>query len=188
MPDILDRPGLSRPARKRASRVEQKQALPVLLYYRFHAADAKPPCTISMQEVEQQLEWLAAKGYRFLKLQAAVDALRQEQPAESPLLALIVDDADVSSYLLLFPLLRRRGIPLTLFVHPSAVSQSENALSWAQLGEMVLSGLVDVQYHPAPRAEVAPNGKRRSQWRERMELELGTRIEMLVWPYGSRTA
>ncbi len=187
MPDILEMLGFSRLSLNRVARAEQKPALPVLLYNRFHAADVKT-AAYSIAEVEQQLDWMHANGYRFLKLQAAVDAMAGERTGEARSVALIVDDADVSTYLLLFPLLRRRRIPLTLLIHPSAVSNSEGALSWAQLGEMVLSGLVDVQYHPETPAEFAHDSKHRSQWQERMELELGVPIEMIVRRRGSRAA
>lgn len=52
----------------------------------------------------------------------------------------------------MFPVLRRCGLPMMLFIYPSAISNASYAMTWDQLREMARSGLVDVQsysyWHP----------------------------------------
>src|SRR6266511_3959307 len=44
-------------------------------------------------------------------------------------------------------LIQQLKIPVTLFIYPSAISNADYAMTWAQLAEMKASGLVDIQSH-----------------------------------------
>ena len=104
---------------------------------------------------------------------------------------------DASVNTLLYPIVLRRHVPVTLFIHPSAISHAPYALTWTQIRTMAHSGLVDVQshthWHPDFRRERAQRSTadyqrlvdlqlQRSQ--SVPEAQIGTRLTMLAWPYG----
>jgi peptidoglycan/xylan/chitin deacetylase (PgdA/CDA1 family) len=60
---------------------------------------------------------------------------------------LAVDDGHRSVDTDMPPVLRRHGVPVTLFVSPSAVSNATYALTWARLRDLGTTGLVDIQSH-----------------------------------------
>jgi peptidoglycan/xylan/chitin deacetylase (PgdA/CDA1 family) len=181
-----------------ASAALADQSFPILIYHRFHEDRASTPGTITVGAFEQQLDWLTANKYRLVELQQVVDAVSGQGPAlEAPTVALAVDNGDASVYTHMYPIIRRRQIPVTLFIYPSAISRSSEALSWGQVSEMVLSGLVDVQFHTVSHpdvrleearrnaaAEVAPVDFELTYWRAKIEREFGLKAELLAWPYG----
>ena len=172
------------------------QSLPILVYHRF-GATATELTTIRTETFAQQLQWLHANGIAAIRLRAAVDALRAgHAPAGSPAVVLTADDGHVSIYTDMYPLILRYREPVTLFVYPSAISNSKTALTWAQISEMRASGLVDVQshtyWHPDFRVEKSRLGSgyesfvRRQIALSKTQIEdhTGTQVDLLAWPFG----
>lgn len=73
---------------------------------------------------------------------------RGEAPPPPPRAVVITaDDGHRSVYAHMFPLVKRYGVPVTLFVYPSAISNAAYAMTWAQLEELAQSGPFDIQSH-----------------------------------------
>lgn len=173
------------------------EGVPILAYHRFDPAWAGPTTT-TVPVLERQLDWLAAHGYAIVRLRALVEGWQGRGPAVSGRDAVLtVDDGHESIYTCLYPVIRRRHLPVTLFIYPSAISNATYALTWAQLAEMESSGLVDIQshtfWHPdfhKERARRTPRDYRAfvdtqlSRSRAVLETRLGRPVEMLAWPYG----
>jgi peptidoglycan/xylan/chitin deacetylase (PgdA/CDA1 family) len=97
----------------------------------------------------------------------------------------------------MFPLLRKYRLPMTLFLYPSAISNASYAMTWDQLREVKASGLVDFQSHtfwhpnfkkdrvrlkPVEYENFVEMQLRKSK--EKLEKELGIKVDMLAWPFG----
>src|SRR5579863_291937 len=123
--------------------------VPILLYHRFDGRKAGTPWTVVTENFAAQIQWLT-QHCRPVPLKTAIDTTGPIEPAE-PLRAasITVDDGDASVFSEMFPIVRNHGVPVTLFVCPYSISRSATALTWAQLREMVDTGLVDVQFHTA---------------------------------------
>ena len=119
----------------------------VLVYHRF-APTLDSSMTVRMQTFEAHLHAIDAAGYRIVPL---ADILRWHEGKNEALpakaVAITVDDGHRSVYDTLRPALRGRGIPVTLFVYPSAISNATYAMTWAQLRELASTGQFDVQSH-----------------------------------------
>jgi len=171
--------------------------VPILAYHRF---DPKTPAstTVTLDSFESQISALSKQGYSIVPLDQVVNIVLRKIPAPNARIAAItVDDGHRSVYTVLFPIIRQRHIPVTLFVYPSAISNSSYALTWEQLKEMHDSGFVDIQshtyWHPNFRTEKSrrtPNdyaafvNSQLDRSRHKLEEELGIRIDLLAWPYG----
>ena len=176
------------------------QSFPILIYHRFDQERASTSGTITVRALEQQLDWLTANTYRIVELQQVVDAVRGQGPViEAPAVALAVENGDASFYTHMYPIIRRRQIPVTLFISPSAMSRSTQAISWDQISEMVLSGLVNLVFHTVSHPDVSQQDGRRntaedlvsvdfdlSHWRAEMLREFGLKAELLAGPHGFR--
>ena len=172
-------------------------AIPILVYHRFGPVVADS-MTVRTAVFEQQLAWLRDNGYRIVPLRAAVDALRGTGANDlGRAVAITVDDGHRTVYTELFPLIKRYGFPVTLFIYPSAISNASYAMTWEQIAEMARSGLVDVQSHtywhpnfhrekarlkPVEYSAFAANQLLRSK-KVLME-RLHSEITMLAWPFG----
>lgn len=176
---------------------EPRSGVPILLYHRFGPAVADP-MTVTTHVAESQLRYLREEGYTVISLDRLVAWLAGRAPAPpARSVAITADDGHRSVYTDLFPLIRRHGIPITLFIYPSAISNAAYALTWERLAEMKASGLVDVQSHTyshpnfrkdrqrlAPEAFAASVALQLARSRQILERRLGAPVKFLAWPFG----
>ena len=169
----------------------------ILAYHRFDPT-TPGPTTVTNGAFERQLEWLVEHHYKFVPLRAVVDGLTgKAPPVVEPAVAITADDGHRSVYTEMFPIIKKRHIPVTLFIYPSAISNASYALTWDQLKEMHNSGLVDVEshtyWHPdfrKERARQSPEEYRAfvdnqlTRSKSVLEDKLGITVDMLAWPYG----
>jgi peptidoglycan/xylan/chitin deacetylase (PgdA/CDA1 family) len=166
----------------------------VLTYHRFGSPAAST--TITPEVFEWQLRRLRETGVPVLRLADVVEQARKSG-AHPNGVAITVDDGHVSVYTVMFPLIQRYGVPVTLFIYPSAISRASYALSWDQLTQMKMSGLVDIQshtfWHPNFLKERARRTRRDFERfvetqlaasKKLLEKKLGGKVTMLAWPYG----
>lgn len=171
-------------------------ATPIFVYHRFDPV-AAAPTTVTVAGLTSQLSWLQQHGYRIIPLHDAMARLNSPLGGNGLNAVVTVDDGHVSVYTVLFPLIKKLRLPVTLFIYPSAISHASYALTWAQLHEMEESGLVDVEshtyWHPNFRIErhrLSPDaflGLVNSQLvksKAVLENRLGKEVDQLAWPFG----
>lgn len=171
--------------------------VPILLYHRFGpvAADSM---TVRTAVFEAHLKYLQAKGFEVISLKELLSMLSGAGvPADRRCVVLVADDAHRSVYTEAFPLLKKYGVPMTLFVYPSAVSNAAYAMTWEQLREVQASGLCDIQSH----TYWHPNFKKEREKlpvaefeklvqlqfvksKNALERKLGGTVDLLAWPFG----
>lgn len=173
------------------------KGIPVLAYHRFDPSHAGLT-TVRTSVFKAQLDWLESHHDRVVTLRSVVDALRGVGPAvKTPAVVITVDDGNRSVYTEMFPIIQKYRVPVTLFIHPSAISNASYALTWEQLREMQASGLVDVQshtyWHPnfhQEKAHRTPTDYRHfvdfqlAHSKKTLESKLGGKVDLLAWPYG----
>jgi peptidoglycan/xylan/chitin deacetylase (PgdA/CDA1 family) len=167
----------------------------ILVYHRFGLTAGST--TVSDAALDEQLAWLASH-VRVAPLRSVISLLRSDRPnGDRPCVAITADDGHQSIYTDLFPRIRRYRLPVTLFIYPSAISNAPYALTWAELSEMVASGLVDVQshtyWHPNFHQEKTHRSPADYQTfvdtqlahsKQTLEARLGHKVDMLAWPFG----
>lgn len=171
--------------------------VPILLYHRFGPTVADS-MTMRTPVFESHLKYLKANGYQVIPLRRLVDHYLGKAPAPPPKSVVIVeDDAHKSVYTSMLPLVRKYNVPVTVFVYPSAISNASYAMTWAQLRELKKTGLFDIQSHTYWHPDFRKERKRLSpveygrfvdmqfvKSRQKLEKELGGRVDMLAWPFG----
>jgi peptidoglycan/xylan/chitin deacetylase (PgdA/CDA1 family) len=177
--------------------VERSVAVPILLYHRF-GATAADSMTMRTSVFESHLKYLKENGYTVIPLRKLVDWYQGKGPAPAPKSVVIVaDDAHRSVYEEMAPLVKKYQVPVTLFVYPSAVSNAKYAMTWDQLRELEKTGLFDSQshtyWHPnfkKERKKLSPAefdklaGSQLRKAKDKLEKELGKKIDLLAWPFG----
>ncbi len=180
-----------------AAAAQAGRSIPVLVYHRLDP-DKPGPTTVRVSRFREQLAWLRTHNYRIVSLRAALADLKQPPvPEDQPEAVITADDGNETIYTDLFPLIRDAGLPITLFIYPSAISNASYALTWEQLRTMQASGLVDIQshtyWHPnfkverrkrSPADYQAFVDSQLSRSRQVLEAKLGRPADMLAWPYG----
>lgn len=171
--------------------------VPILLYHRFGPVVADG-MTVTTAVFESHLTYLKDNGYTVIPLRQLVDYyLKKGPPPPSRSVVIVADDAHKSVYTDMYPMARKYHIPVTLFIYPSAISNASYAMTWDQLRELKRSGLFDFQshtyWHPnfkKDKKKLAPSEYERSvemqlrKSKEKLEKELGSKVDMLAWPFG----
>ncbi len=172
------------------------QTVPVLCYHRF---GPRGKLSVTPQAFEQQMEYLAKNGFKVISLAQLAGFLAGNEPLPRKSVVITIDDGYKSTYDIAFPILRRYGFPATVFLYTDFVGLPD-ALTWAQMQEMMRSGLVEVQPHSKSHANLALRLPRESdaQYRDRLRAEveapiatlrtrLGTTTQAFAYPYGDAT-
>jgi peptidoglycan/xylan/chitin deacetylase (PgdA/CDA1 family) len=174
-------------------------SVPILLYHRLGPV-SPDEMTVTTPVFEAQLKLIQERGYKVIPLAALVAALGDSAaPLPERAVVLTADDGHRTVYSDMFPLIQRLKIPVTLFIYPSAISNADYAMTWAQLAEMKASGLVDIQshtfWHPnfnvekkrlAPAAYEKFTQDQLLKSKAVLEQRFGEKVDLLAWPFGIR--
>ncbi len=177
---------------------DQYQTVPILCYHRFGSGNSNGggKMTVSAANFAAQLDWLARNDYHVIGLAQLVGFLEGRQAVPRRSVVITIDDGYESVHRVALPLLRKHGFAATLFVYTDFIG-SPDALSWAQLQDLVGSGLVDVQAHSKTHRnlierEAGEPDERYRQWldievrtpRELLERKLPVQVRHYAFPYG----
>lgn len=177
--------------------VSQGVNVPILLYHRLGPTVADG-MTIKTTVFEEHLKYLRDNGYKVIPLRQLVDYYLKKGPAPAPKSVVIVeDDAHKSVYSDMAPLVKKYNVPVTVFVYPSAISNAKYALTWDQIRSLKKTGLFDFQshtfWHPnfkRDKRKLPPHEFEKlvdtqlKKSKERIEKEVGAKVDMLAWPFG----
>lgn len=147
------------------------RTVPILCYHRVGPGASK--MNVTLARFEAQLDWLAANGWHVVRLSEFAEFMAGRRPLPQRAVVLTFDDGYENFHRHAWPLLRQRGLPATLFVYTDFIG-SRDALSWAQMEELVRSGLVDVQAHSKSHRNLVERGADESDaaYRRRLDTEL----------------
>lgn len=163
----------------------------VLIYHRV-GGGSPDELDVSADGFARQLDALA--GHAVLPLDAALDRLAAGD--DSPTVVLTFDDGFQDVYANAWPLLRDRGLPFTLYLataflggtmawEGSTAKAGGPALSWAQVAEMVGSGLCTPGNHT--HRHVPPTRLTEAELDEcsaAVEANVGVRPQHFAYPWG----
>lgn len=169
----------------------------------FHALDdAGSVISFSPQVFQQGMAMLHAHGYRTMRLEEAVGALRGRKPFPKRAFVLTFDDGFESVFREAFPVLQRYGMSATVFLtvgaapggSPARLPEFEGRamLSWAEIREMQAAGM-DFGAHTLTHPDLTGLSSERvalemSASKQRIENALGTAVTSFAYPFGRHDA
>jgi peptidoglycan/xylan/chitin deacetylase (PgdA/CDA1 family) len=117
----------------------REPALPILMYHGLHAGPrdrgvVDPVYSVNPAEFARQLDWLAANGYRTLRLRDAARAVDERA------VVITFDDGDVSNFEVALPLLRARGMCAEFFITTAFIGRA-GYLDEADLCALAAAGM-----------------------------------------------
>ncbi|HEU4927406.1 MAG TPA: polysaccharide deacetylase family protein [Vicinamibacterales bacterium] len=185
--DLAPIPGMS----------ESEPRVSILAYHRFGPVVADS-MTVRSHTFRSQLEYLRKHDYRVITLRAWIDwRLGRGAAPPSRSVIITVDDGHRSVFTEMLPLVREFGIPVTLFVYPSAISNAAYAMTWDQLRTLKATGLFDIQSHSYWHPNFATEKRRRTPAAYRqfaldqlrnskavLEHKVGPSVDLIAWPFG----
>lgn len=170
----------------------------IVLCYHIVESPQDPRMEVSRETFHQHMRYLAMTGYNVIPLRDLYDYVSGKK-ASIPRNAVVItiDDGWRSTYTEVFPEMKRRHFPFTVFVYPKIIGQTAYAMTWKQVKEMSDAG-VDIQSHSLShpfltrRRHSALDDKAYDSWIERelvdskkiLERETGKTVDFIAYPYG----
>jgi peptidoglycan/xylan/chitin deacetylase (PgdA/CDA1 family) len=169
----------------------------ILVYHRFGPVVADS-MTIRTSTFRWQLEYLREHGYQVIPLRSWI-AWRLNAAPVPPARSVVItaDDGHQSVFTDMLPLVREFGVPVTLFIYPSAISNATYAMTWEQLRTLSTTGLFDIQshsyWHPnfaTEKRRLLPAGYRAfaltqlTRSKAVLGQRVGVNVDLIAWPFG----
>ncbi|MGI9113882.1 MAG: polysaccharide deacetylase family protein [Chthoniobacterales bacterium] len=185
--------------------VDQTAQVIVFGYHRFVNQVRRPDTEITPQMFEQQMQELKDRGISVIGMQDFLAWKRGEKNIPPRCAIVTLDDGWKSQYDVAWPIMKKFGYPLTLFIYTEGVRGGHfgggEAITWEQLAEMRDAG-VDIQAHSETHSDLRKpfdkiakkklNPAEYEQWlhnevarcKETLEQRLGIRVNCFAVPYG----
>jgi len=159
----------------------------ILLYHRFDD-DRLSALNTTTEQLAAHIADLKSGGYAVLPLAEIVAAMQSGHALPDKAVAITIDDASASAYAKAWPLFRKAGLPVTLFVATDEIDRGGESLTWVQLREMVAQGAAigaqGAQRQHMARASAEAITADLARARTRFEKELGGAPTLFAWPWG----
>ena len=195
----------SSPARINKPVVDQTAQTIVFGYHRFVDKVRRPDTEITPADFEVQMKLLKDSGVTVIGMQDFLAWKRSEKNIPPRCAIITFDDGWKSQYEVGWPILKKYGYPLTLFIYTEGVRGGHfgggEAMTWEQLAEMRDAG-VDIEAHSETHQDLRKPydkvAKKRlsppeyEQWlhneivgsKELLEQRLGIKVDCFAVPYG----
>lgn len=185
--------------------IDQNAQVVVFGYHRFVNRVRRPDTEITPQAFEQQMQELRNKGIAVIGLQDFLAWRRGAKAIPARCAVITFDDGWKSQYDVAWPIMKKFGYPLTMFVYTEGIRPGHfsggESMTWDQLAEMRDAG-VDIQAHTKTHQDLRKPydkvAKKRlsppeyEQWlqsevggsKETIEQKLGVKVNCFAVPYG----
>ncbi len=185
--------------------VDQTAQVLVFGWHRFVNAVHHPDTEITPQDFEKQMQELKDRGITVINMQDLLAWKRGEKSIPPRCAVLTLDDGWKSQYEVAWPILKKFGYTLTLFIYTEGVRGGHfgggEAMTWEMLSEMRDAG-VDIEAHSATHQDLRKPydkvAKKRlsppeyEQWlqneivgsKQLLEQKLGIKVNCFAVPYG----
>ncbi len=194
--------------------VDQTAQVIIFCYHRLVDKVRYPGTEITPAAFEAQMKELKDKGISVISMQDLLAWKRGEKSIPPRSAVITFDDGWATQYDVAWPILKKYGYPVTLFIYTEGVRGGSlgggGAITWEQLAEMRDNG-VDIQAHSATHQDlreghsvtvIEPGGKRTrkkltgetyDKWvqnevvgcKELLEQRLGIKVNCYAVPFGN---
>lgn len=176
-----------------------KYSLPILLYH--HIA---PEWEIQPADFEKHLIFLRKNNYQTIFVTDFIDCLKGKKEIDWPAVAITFDDGYYDNWHYVFPLLKKYQVKATIFVVTGKIKEErsylpdprkeewvpDNFLTWKEMKEMVVSGLVSIQSHTHTHRDFQETkpyhnlAEELSLSKNLIEQNLNQTCSVISWPWG----
>ncbi|WP_378950380.1 polysaccharide deacetylase family protein [Pelosinus sp. sgz500959] len=159
--------------------------VPILAYHQV--SDADDIYSVTADQFEEQMNYLASKGYTAISLEELFNAYEGKGTLPSHPIVITFDDGYEDNFLTALPIMEKYHMRSTVFVVSGLVGTTEY-LSWQQISEMQ-ERHTEIGSHTVSHiglSSLSPEQQRREIVESKVALEEHIRrpIQFLAYPYG----
>ena len=135
----------TKPYEKGGLTSDRYQTVPVLSYHDF-SENKFSKMIVTRAAFEAQMKLLKDKGYHVISMENFFDFLDFKTQIPEKSIVITIDDGWLSAYDIAYPIIKKYGYPVTLFVYTDLIGRTKKTLTWDLVKEMAGSG-IDMQCH-----------------------------------------
>ena len=160
----------------------------ILMYHRFDE-NKYPSTNTTIDQFVIHTSELIKKKYNVIRLDKAINGVKQETFLKDRSVSITIDDAYLSVYTKAWPILKKLNLPFTLFISTDVIDNNfSNYMSWDQIRELVDHGVLigsQTKSHPhLHRLESKKILYEIEYSNKRFVEELGYKPKLIAYPYG----
>ena len=131
--------------------------IPILVYHTVgdYTTTLPAKANLSVELFRRHMEYFERTRIHIVSLDDVIDRLEEGTPSpESKTIALTFDDGYEDNYHIVFPIIQKYGVPITIFLTAEKIGSrwdtpagALRGLEWKQIREMAKSGLVTFGSH-----------------------------------------
>ena len=181
---------------------EEEVIIPVLMYHNIaekYSASADG-ANITPKRFEEHMQGILERGYTPIFVADYYNSVERGKPLPENPIIVTFDDGYLSNYEIAFPILKRLGIPATIFIVTSTVGATAESgivgtshFNWEQAREMQQSGIIDIHSHSHTHRDMTSLSPAQLQEELRLsryliERNLGKNCYVFSYPFGKYNA
>lgn len=168
--------------------------LPILMY---HYVNEKEPLIsrlgVSPLTFERQMGFLKKNKYNVISLEQAVDLIKCKKKIPFKTVVITFDDGYLDNYTNAYPILKKYGLPATIFVVLDRIGKrlgNDSYMDWQQIQELSEAGLVTIGSHSMSHpnlSEVVSSQELKyeiSRSKKVLEEILKKKVDFFSYPFG----
>ena len=118
-----------------------KNSATVFMYHKFGVAKY-PSTSVTINQLEDHINELSKQKYNILPINFILDTIINDGDLPLNTIGISVDDADKSFFEVGWPLFKKNGIPVTLFVTTGTIAKNNKSyLNWDQIRKLKEEGV-----------------------------------------------
>jgi peptidoglycan/xylan/chitin deacetylase (PgdA/CDA1 family) len=168
--------------------------VPVLMYHHIEPLQiandrGHGALTIDSDIFDQQMNYLVSAGYTTLSADQLVQAIITHEQLPEKSVVITLDDGYDDWYTYAFPIAQKYNVTLNLMIS-SGLINNKTYMTWDQLKEMSESPLIKIYNHTWSHTALGQVSKEKIESEivtanNQLESNLGIKIDILTYPYGS---
>jgi len=169
----------------------------VILLYHHVGNDTLPSTSVSTQQFTEHINYLKQNSMHVISLTALLKSLKTGEELPEHTVVITFDDAYNSLQQHALPLLKKEGLPFSIFVNPETIDKKYGGyMSWQDLRKSMIYG-GEILNHGTSHAHMVRRlpSESEQQWQtrtihdieyaqKRLEQEVGTSEKVFSYPYG----
>jgi len=164
-----------------------RYVVPIIMYHQVAYSEHPQPNWVSPENFEWQMAYLKDHRFNVIRLGELVESTQAGRSLPRKTAVITFDDGYENNYAHAFKILKKYGFPATIFV-PSDKVGTEGRLTWAQMKEMIASG-IDIGSHTRteiylPDASVERQRQEIQISKDILEQNLGTTVDHFAYTIG----
>ncbi|MFA5144203.1 MAG: polysaccharide deacetylase family protein [Candidatus Omnitrophota bacterium] len=170
--------------------VKSAYVVPILMYHSIDSGNKDTKLSVSPESFARQMEFLYKNHYNVVSLEKAAAYIKRKDMPPRKTVAITFDDGFRNNYLYAYPVLKKYGLPATMFIVVDWVGTSPNFMNWDEIREMADSGIIAIGSHSKEHHWLLNSSddilKQELGWSRRiLEERTGRRVSSFCYPMGA---